>query len=57
MKHAIRLLKDTHLLRYTHSSLLRRTEKYASLLRISHALHLDVFDQPVENHFFNKLLL
>jgi hypothetical protein len=26
-------------------------------LRISHAVHLDVFDQPGENHFFNKLLV
>jgi hypothetical protein len=25
---------------------LRRTGKYDSFLRISHALHLDVFDQP-----------
>jgi len=49
-------LKNTHLLRYAHPSSLRRTEKYASFLRISRALHLDVFDQPGENCFFNKLL-
>jgi len=49
-------LKNTHLLNYAHPSSLRRTEKYASFLSISHALHLDVFDQPGENHFFNKLL-
>jgi hypothetical protein len=29
---------------------------YASFLRISRALHLDVFEQPEENHFFNNLL-
>jgi hypothetical protein len=51
-----RLLKNTHLLRYAHPSSLRRTEKYASFLGMSRALHLDVFDQPGENHFFNKLL-
>jgi hypothetical protein len=40
------LLKNTHLLRCAHPSSLRRTEKYDSFLRISRALHLDVFDQP-----------
>jgi hypothetical protein len=30
--------------------------KYASFLVISRAVHLDVFDQPVKNHFFNNLL-
>jgi hypothetical protein len=29
---------------------------YASFLRISRALHLDVFEQPAENYFFNNLL-
>jgi hypothetical protein len=29
---------------------------YASFLRISRALHPDVFEQPEENHFFNNLL-
>jgi hypothetical protein len=29
---------------------------YASFLRISRALHLDVFEQPEENFFFNNLL-
>jgi hypothetical protein len=33
---------------------LRRTFKYASLLRISGALHLGIFDQP-EKNFFSKL--
>jgi hypothetical protein len=41
-----RPLKNTHLLRCAYPSSLRRTVKYASFLRISHALHLDVFDQP-----------
>jgi hypothetical protein len=30
---------------------------YASFLVISRALHLNVFDQPVKNNFFNNLLL
>jgi len=50
-----RLLKNTHLLRYAHPSSLRRTEKYASFLMISRALHLDVFDQPAEIYFFNNM--
>ena len=54
-----RLMKNAHLpfdrlmalskvegLRYPHSASLRRTSTYASLLGISGALHLDVFDQP-----------
>jgi hypothetical protein len=35
-----RLLKNGHLLRFPHPSSLQRTVKYASLLRISGALHL-----------------
>jgi hypothetical protein len=54
---AIRLLKNTHLLRYAHPSSLQRTGKYASFLRISRALHLDIFDQPGENYFLNNLLV
>jgi hypothetical protein len=50
-------LKNTHLLRYVHPSSLQRTGKYASFLRISRALHLDVFEQPEENYFFNNLLI
>jgi hypothetical protein len=50
-----RLLKNAHLLRFSHPSSLRRTSKYASLLRISRALYLSIFEQPAENHFFNKL--
>ena len=30
---------------------------YASLLRISGALHLGIFDQPEESEFFNKLFI
>jgi hypothetical protein len=30
---------------------------YASFLRISRALHLDVFEQPAKNHFFTSGLL
>jgi hypothetical protein len=41
-----RLLKNAHLLRFPHSSSLRRTTKYVSLLKISEALHLDIFEQP-----------
>jgi len=41
-----RLLKNAHLLRCPHPSSLRRTSKYASFLRISGALHLDIFEQP-----------
>jgi hypothetical protein len=37
-----------------HPSLLRRTYQYASLLRISGALHLGIFDQPAEDHFLKK---
>jgi len=49
-------LKNTHLLRCAHPSSLRRTRKYASFLVISRALHLNIFDQPVKNHFFNNLI-
>jgi hypothetical protein len=52
-----RLLKNTHLQRYAHPSSLQRTTKYASFLRISRALHLDVFDQPEKNYFFNNLIV
>ena len=52
-----RLLKNAHLLRFPHPSLLRRTSKYASLLRISGALHLGIFEQPAENDFFSNLLV
>jgi hypothetical protein len=51
-----RLLKNPQLLRYAHPSSLQRTHMYASFLRISRALHLDVFEQPVKSCFFNNLL-
>jgi hypothetical protein len=38
------------------AGLLQRTSKYASLLRISGALYLGIFDQPEKNEFFNGLL-
>jgi len=41
-----RLLKNPHLRRCPYPSSLRRTSKYASLLRISGALHLGIFEQP-----------
>ena len=50
-------MKNAHLRRYPHSSSLRRTSVYASLLEISDALHLDVFDQPAKQVFFSNLLL
>jgi hypothetical protein len=52
-----RLFKNTHLLRYAHPSSLQRIGRYASFLRISHALHLDVFEQPAKIYFFNNLLV
>jgi hypothetical protein len=50
-----RLLKNAHLRRSPHPSSLRRTFKYASLLRISGALHPGIFDQPARNNFFKRL--
>jgi len=49
-------LENAHLRRSPHPSSLQRTFKYASLLRISGALHLGIFDQPEKNEFFNMLL-
>ena len=46
-----KLLKNAHLLRFPHPSSLRRTFKYASLLRISGALHLGIFEQPEKIDF------
>jgi hypothetical protein len=53
----MRLLKNAHLLRFPHPSSLRRTSKYASLLTISGALHLGIFEQPEKNPFFSNPLL
>ncbi len=55
--HTTRLLKNGHLLCFPHPSSLRRTAKYASLLRISGALHLALFEQPGKDDFFSSLLL
>jgi hypothetical protein len=52
-----RLLKNTYLLRCARPSSLRRTRKYDSFLRISRALYLNVFDQPVKKYFFNNLVV
>ena len=51
-----RLLKNGHLLRFPHPSALRRTAQYASLLRISGALHLALFEQPGKDDFFSGRL-
>jgi hypothetical protein len=51
-----RLLKNGHLLRSPHLSSLRRTGKYASLLKISGALHLVLFEQPGKDDVFSSLL-
>jgi hypothetical protein len=45
------MLKKAHLLRSPHPSSLQRTCKYSSLLRISGALHLGIFEHPVINCF------
>ncbi len=50
-----RLLKNAHLRRSPHPSLLQRPFKYVSLLKIAGALHLGIFDQPEKNEFFNTL--
>jgi hypothetical protein len=50
-------MKNAHLRRYLHSSSLRRTGQYASLLGISGALHLDVFDRPAKSAYLSKLLI
>jgi hypothetical protein len=41
---------------YPHSSSLQRTGKYASFLRISDALHLNIFQQPPKMGFSDRLL-
>jgi hypothetical protein len=50
-----RLLKNAHLQRSPNPSSLRRTFEYASLLRISGALHLSIFEQP-EKRVFEQAL-
>jgi hypothetical protein len=55
MVYCSRLLKNAHLQRSPHPSSLQRTFKYASLLRISGALHLGIFDQPEKKTFSTGL--
>jgi hypothetical protein len=50
-------MKNAHLWRYPHSSSLRRTSMCTSILGMSDALHLDVFEQPVTQVFFSNLLV
>jgi len=51
------LLKNGHLLRFPHPSSLQRTAKYASLLRISGALHLALFEQPGKDDISSSLII
>jgi hypothetical protein len=51
----MRLSENVYLLRYPHPSALRRTFMYASFLRISEALPMDVFHQPLRGRFFDSL--
>ena len=51
------LLKNAHLRRSPHPSSLRRTSKYASLLRLSGALHPGIFEQHMKIDFFSNLLM
>jgi TRAP-type C4-dicarboxylate transport system permease small subunit len=51
-----RVRKNAHLRRCAHPSSLRRISMYASFLRISRALHLNIFAHPVDNGFFSNLL-
>jgi hypothetical protein len=53
--HLNRLLKNAYLRRSPHPSSLRRAPKYASLLRISGALHLGIFEQSAKSDFFSEL--
>jgi len=50
------LLKKGHLQRFPHPSSLRRTAEYASLLMISGALHLALFEQTGKDAFFSSLV-
>jgi hypothetical protein len=48
------MLKKAHLRRFAHLSSLQRTCKYASLLKISGALHLGILEHPGEKHSFSN---
>jgi hypothetical protein len=52
----VQAVKTAHLLRCADHSSLRRTQKYASFLMISRALHLDIFEQPAQESFFSTIL-
>ena len=54
---ASRLLKNAHLLRFPHPSSLRSLQGSAgaSLLRISGALHLGIFEQSAKNDFLREI--
>jgi len=52
-----RLLKKVHLRRCLLPSSLRRISIYTSFLGNSGALYLNLFEQPVKNEFFCKLLI
>lgn len=49
-------MKNAHLLRFPYPSSSRRTNRYASILRIAGALHLGIFDQPFHRCYFIILL-
>jgi hypothetical protein len=51
------MLKNAHLLRSPHPSSLRSLQGSAgaSLLRISGALHLGIFEHPAKDEFFSKM--
>jgi hypothetical protein len=51
---SIRLLKNVRLRRFPHPSSLQRTSKYTSLLSVSGAWHLDIFEQPGKIDFFRN---
>jgi hypothetical protein len=46
-----RLLKKAHLRRFPHPEPFNVRQKYASRLRNSGALHLDIFEQPAKEPF------
>jgi hypothetical protein len=50
------MLKNAHLRRCPHPSWLRRTFKYASLLRVSGALHLGFFEHPAKTTIFSNVI-
>jgi hypothetical protein len=49
-------LENAHLLRYPKFFVTAADRKYASLLRTSDALYLDIFQQPPKMGFSDRLL-